>query len=135
MTSNIPPNEQPRRRNKSLAQSSIERPGTLRGLIERAMLTWRLLWDNRVGIGPKLIPVAGLIYLISPIDLLPALALGPLAPIGALDDIGIILLALNLFIRVAPPDVVKEHQRELGGSLTQGSDDDVIEGSARPSDE
>jgi uncharacterized membrane protein YkvA (DUF1232 family) len=90
-----------------------------------------------VGIGPKLIPIAGLIYVLSPIDLLPAFLLGPLAPIGALDDIGIILLALNLFIQVAPPDVVKEHQRELGSVSARGGDDDgdVIEGSAKSLDE
>lgn len=137
MSSNIPLNEQPGRPNKSITQPSLERPGALRALIERAALTWRLFWDGRVGIGPKLIPVAGLVYLVSPVDLLPALMLGPLAPLGALDDIGIILLVLNLFIQVSPPDVVKEHLRELGSGFLRsaGDDDDVIDGTAKPLDE
>lgn len=136
MSSNLPLNEQPRRQDKSLAQSSLERPGTLRALYEKGILTWRLFWDNRVGIGAKLIPLAGLIYLVSPIDLLPAWLIGPLAPLGALDDIGIILLALNWFVQLAPPDVVKEHLRELGHSFIPSTDeDDVIEGSARSVDD
>lgn len=141
MSSNIPLNEQPKRRDKSLTQSSLERPGALRALLEKAALTWRLFWDGRVGIWPKLIPVAGLIYLVSPIDFLPALLMGPLAPLGVLDDVGIILLALNWFVQVAPPDVVKEHLRELGrGSARRAGDDDgvddgVIEGTATSIDD
>jgi uncharacterized membrane protein YkvA (DUF1232 family) len=137
MSSNLPLNEQPKRQDKSLTQSSLERPGALRSLYEKGALTWRLLRDSRVGIGPKLIPLAGLIYLVSPIDFLPALFMGPLAPLGALDDIGIILLALNWFIQVAPPDVVKEHLRELGRSFTSHAEDDgdVIEGTAKSSDD
>lgn len=137
MSTNVPPNEQPNHQAKSLTRS-LERPGALRALIERAMLTWRLFWDSRVGIGPKLIPIAGLIYVVSPVDLLPAFLMGPLAPLGTLDDIGVILLALNLFIQIAPPDIVKEHLRELGGSImhqAEGDNDDVIDGTARPLDE
>jgi len=132
MSSDIPPNEQPKKK-RSL---STTRPGALRALYERALLSWRLFWDARVSILPKLLPVGAIVYLVSPVDLLPALAMGPLAPIGALDDVGVILLALSLFIQVAPPDVVKEHLRELGGSLTRYSDDDdVIEGTVISEDE
>jgi uncharacterized membrane protein YkvA (DUF1232 family) len=137
MSSNIPLNEQPNRRDKSLTQSSLERPGALRALFERAALTWRLFWDKRVGVGPKLIPIAGLIYLVSPVDVMPALFMGPFAPLGALDDVGIILLALNWFIQVAPPDVVQEHLRELGRGFAHHAEDDgdIIEGTAKNIDD
>jgi uncharacterized membrane protein YkvA (DUF1232 family) len=136
MSSNLPPNEQPQRQSQPLPRSSLDRAGALRAFIEKAVLTWRLFWDDRVGIGPKLIPCAAAIYLISPIDLLPAVLLGPLAPLGVVDDVGVVLLALSLFIQVSPPDVVKEHLRELGGVfMPHAADDDVIEGTARAIDQ
>lgn len=137
MSPNIPLNGQSNRREKSLTQSTLERPGALRALFEKAVLTWRLFWDGRVGIGPKLIPVAGLVYLVSPVDLLPELFMGPLAPLGVLDDVGIIMLALNWFIQVSPPDVVKEHMRELGRGLARHAedDDDIVEGTAKSIDD
>ncbi len=111
--------------------STSSEPGALRALYERAAITWRLFWDGRVGILPKLIPVAAIAYLISPIDLAPALALGPLAPLGALDDVGVLLLALNLFIQATPPDLVREHLRELSAGRhtppLSDADDDAID--------
>lgn len=136
MSSNIPLNEQSDQQDKSLTQSSPDRPGALRALFENAALTWRLFWDGRVGIGPKLIPIGALIYLVSPIDIISELLVGPL---GALDDVGIILVALNLFIHVSPPDVVQEHLRELGRGFARrpgkNVDDDVIEGTATSIDD
>ena len=134
MSSTIPPNEQPQKQNRSLSTTSLERPGALRALWEKTMLSWRLFWDGRVGILPKLLPIGAAIYLVSPVDLLPALALGP---IGTLDDVGVVILALSLFIQVAPPDIVKEHLRELGGNLSRytDSDDDVIDGTVVNDDE
>ncbi|MBN1429844.1 MAG: DUF1232 domain-containing protein [Anaerolineae bacterium] len=138
MSSNIPPNEQPKSKNRSLSTDSLERPGALRALWDRTLLSWRLFWDGRVGVLPKLLPIGAAIYLVSPIDLLPALLMGPLAPLGALDDVGIILLALNLFIQVSPPDIVKEHLRELGSNLlrhSDGDEGDVIDGTVVNKDE
>lgn len=89
-------------------------PGTLRSLYERTILTWRLIWDKRVGWLPKVIPLGALVYAISPLDLAPVIFLGPLAPLGVLDDAGILLLALSLFVKACPPDVVQEHLLQLG---------------------
>jgi uncharacterized membrane protein YkvA (DUF1232 family) len=110
----------------------------VRTLYERAILTWKLFWDRRVSLLPKLIPALAVAYAISPLDLAPALAMGPLAPLGVLDDVGILLLALGLFIEACPPDVVREYQRELGASrsnLLPGGEPDVVEGEARSLDE
>src|SRR5690606_2144028 len=89
--------------------------GMLRSMVERASLTWKLLWDRRVGWLPKLIQVLGLAYIVSPVDLLPELLVGVLGPLIALDDIGVIMLVLNPFIQAAPPDLVREHLRALRG--------------------
>ena len=94
-----------------------------RNLFERAALTWRLMWDRRVGFVPKLIPLVGLAYVISPIDFLPAMITGPLGVLDDLGAIGIVLLTLGTFIKLAPPDVVSEHLRELGVSTTNLNDD------------
>ena len=68
-------------------------------LFKNARLTWRLLTDRRVPPMLKAIPVATLLYVLSPIDFLPDVALG----LGQLDDIGIILLGLMLFIKIWSP--------------------------------
>jgi len=73
-------------------------------------LTWRLLKDRRVPLKIKCIPVGGLLYLIFPLDLLNDFLL-PL--LGYMDDLLIIIFALNLFIRLSPPEVVREHIMEL----------------------
>lgn len=83
--------------------------GVLEALVRRAQLIWRLLLDERVNLGLKLIPLAALLYVLFPIDILPDL----LPPLGQIDDIAAIILGLNLFVEMVPPDIVREHQREL----------------------
>jgi len=123
----------------SPTRSPEEKVGLLRTLYQNAILTWQLFWDGRVGFWPKLIPVLALIYLISPIDLIPAALLGPLAPLGAIDDLGFIVLALNLFVKAAPPDVVREYLRSFSRQDVPDDwadrpdwqdDDNVIDGQA-----
>ncbi len=114
-------------------RSPEERVGLLRSLVERAVLTWKLIWDPRVGFFPKLIPALGLVYIISPIDLIPELVAGPL---GLTDDLGVLLLVLTLFVQAAPTDVVREHLRELRRRRAEADEDDqVVEGYAEQVDE
>ncbi|MGE5141650.1 MAG: YkvA family protein, partial [Rudaea sp.] len=90
-------------------------PGTLAQLVRTAQLVWRLLLDPRVPILYKLIVPLVVIYVLSPLDLIPDLI--PIA--GQLDDVGVIFFGLRFFIQVCPPDVVMEHRRALaGGSNT-----------------
>lgn len=59
------------------------------------ILAWRLLWDPNVPATLKLLlPVFAIIYLISPIDLMPFLPF---------DDIVIVGIALKLFVELAQP--------------------------------
>lgn len=89
-----------------------EAAGLFGGLIKQARLGWRLLKDNRVPGWVKLIPAAALIYFLSPIDLIPDLALPGL---GEVDDIVVLLLALKMFLDLSPPTIVREHLEDLFG--------------------
>jgi uncharacterized membrane protein YkvA (DUF1232 family) len=71
-------------------------------------LYWRLFYDSRVSLLPKVLLVAAIIYAISPLDFLPDWNL-PI--IGELDDIVVLLLALRAFIPLCPRAVVEEHVR------------------------
>lgn len=94
-----------------------ETAGMVGGVIKQARLAWRLLRDARVPGWAKMIPVAGVLYLLSPIDILPEAFL-PL--LGEVDDVVILLLAVKLFIDLSPPGVVREHLRDLF-NMPQGS--------------
>lgn len=101
-------------------QRSTRSHGTARVLLEPGMwnnlrLAWRLFRDSRVAPLLKLfVPILVLLYLVSPIDLIPDVLLG----IGQLDDIGVmaaaLLLAIRLLPRLAPDEVVSDHLRDLG---------------------
>jgi uncharacterized membrane protein YkvA (DUF1232 family) len=84
--------------------------GFFQDLIMRGRLILRLMMDNRVNFFLKLLPVAALIYLVSPIDLLP----GAVIPfIGALDDAAVVWLGATLFLSLCPEEVVQEHMDAL----------------------
>jgi uncharacterized membrane protein YkvA (DUF1232 family) len=73
-------------------------------------LTWRLFTDKRVWLPPKIILVLGLFfsaaYVILPIDLIPDWTIPGL---GLVDDTMIIGLALFLFMKLCPRNIVREH--------------------------
>lgn len=88
-------------------------------------VAWKLMQDESVSPALKLIPFLALIYLISPIDLIPDLALG----LGQLDDIGVILFAIATFIRLAPPGSIA---RARGDASDEA---DWVDAAARRKDE
>ncbi len=79
-------------------------PDLLTQLLRQLVLVWRLLFDRRVSWKSKLIPLAVLLYMLSPLDFLPDV----LFPIGIADDVGVLVFGLQFFIQSAPPDVVEE---------------------------
>jgi uncharacterized membrane protein YkvA (DUF1232 family) len=98
---------------KSTSPSDLqETAGLFGGLIKQARLAWRLLKDERVPGWVKLIPTAALIYFLSPIDLIPDLALPGL---GEVDDIMMLLIALKMFLDLSPSNIVREHLEDLFG--------------------
>ena len=52
--------------------------------------------EHRLARTTWIVAIASLIYTISPIDLIPELVLGPL---GYVDDLGLVSIAVSLFIR------------------------------------
>lgn len=137
--SDLPPEERPgtREDNRLSEYTAAERAGALRALLDRGLLTWRLFWDGRVGLLPKLIPLAALVYIISPFDLISEVLVPVLGPLVVVDDIGLLIGALTLFIQASPPDVVREHLRTLGARVTPPpeEDDDIVDGHAEVIDE
>jgi uncharacterized membrane protein YkvA (DUF1232 family) len=78
-------------------------------------LVWALLRDGRVPAQQKLI-LAGIgAYLFFPIDLIPDFV----PVLGQLDDLAVVLLGLDLFIRSAPADIVEEHLAKISQDKDQ----------------
>src|SRR5436190_24346723 len=74
-----------------------------------ARLYWRLFRDRRVSILPKALLVLTLVYVISPFDLIPDF----IPVIGEMDDLAVVLSGLWLFIRLCPPEVVRETVHDI----------------------
>jgi uncharacterized membrane protein YkvA (DUF1232 family) len=84
--------------------------GFFQDLILRIKLIMRLVGDKRVNIFLKILPVGGLIYLVSPIDIIPDIAL---PVVGYLDDALVVWLCSTLFVALCPDEVVQEHMNAL----------------------
>jgi uncharacterized membrane protein YkvA (DUF1232 family) len=82
-------------------------------------LVWALIRDGRVPAQQKLILVGIGAYLFFPIDLIPDFV----PVLGQLDDLAVVLLGLDLFIRSAPPDIVEEHLAKISQDKDQLSRD------------
>jgi uncharacterized membrane protein YkvA (DUF1232 family) len=78
------------------------------------VLLARLLRDPQVPRRSKLIALLGIGYVLSPIDLLPAILLGPL---GLLDDVVVVTAALSRLINHVHPDVVRAAWPGQGDAL------------------
>jgi uncharacterized membrane protein YkvA (DUF1232 family) len=85
--------------------------GFLTDIIRQARLAWRLMFDPRVPLWVKTIVPASLIYLITPIDIVPDVIPG----LGQLDDLAVIIIGVRLFIDLCPPEIVREHWQDLQG--------------------
>jgi uncharacterized membrane protein YkvA (DUF1232 family) len=84
-------------------------------LPNRLRLLWALLRDDRVSPWLKRLgPLGALLYVLSPIDVIPDFLLGP----GQMDDLGVVAVMLfvlsKLIVRFAPQAVVAEHLAAMG---------------------
>ncbi len=68
-------------------------------------VSWLLFWDGRVFPLLKILPLAAVLYVLSPIDLLRDFKLG----IGQLDDVLVASVLLTLFVVLSPRKLVSEH--------------------------
>lgn len=87
---------------------NIFNPLNWQQLGQEFQVTWQLLWDDRVPLYAKAIPLGTGLYVIMPIDLLP----DAVPIIGKLDDIVLMLVALRVFVALAPREVVEEYARQ-----------------------
>ncbi len=88
-------------------------PRRLLGLVQHLpsflRLFWRLFKDPRVGIKAKLLALSVFAYLILPADLVPDL----LPALGHVDDLLLLFLGLRGFVKLCPPEVVREHVQRI----------------------
>jgi len=102
--------------------------GFLADVIRQVRLAWRLLLDWRVPLWIKAIVPAALLYVVSPADIMPDVALG----LGQLDDLAILVIGTKLFIELCPPAIVREHMQELLGETNWRVEPNVPTSSASP---
>jgi uncharacterized membrane protein YkvA (DUF1232 family) len=71
------------------------------------ILLWRLLTDPRVNGKDKILLGSGVVYFLSPIDLIPEAFLGP---IGYADDLVLAVYILHkMLVNDVSPDILREH--------------------------
>ena len=114
--------------------SWLSRPSLLRTLVSHVRVTLRLLREPSVPLLFKLIPVLAAGYVISPFDFVPDI----LPIVGQVDDLGVIFIALETFLRLSPARAVDYHR----AAVTQGrpfgpmpSDGEVIDAEFRRHDD
>lgn len=120
--------------NKKPNQSIIpSQGGILQDLTLRSKLFFRLLGDRRVSGWAKLLPLGALVYLISPLDLIPG---DLLTVIGLADDAAILWLGYYAFIEMCPPEVVRELAKKIISNnavvdeVQTAAAEDVVDGEA-----
>lgn len=76
-------------------------------------LLGRIVKDRRVPVRAKAFAAAVLVYVVSPIDIIPDFVIG----FGKLDDLILSAVAIQHLIEVAGPEIVAEHWDGSEGSL------------------
>jgi uncharacterized membrane protein YkvA (DUF1232 family) len=100
-------------------------------IVNQFRLIWRLINDSRVPLWVKFIPPLAILYLISPVDLIPDPVLG----LGQLDDLAILLLGFKVFVELCPPEIRERYLAELAGGTAPQPDDDVVDTTYRVVDD
>ncbi|MFQ5665196.1 MAG: YkvA family protein [Candidatus Binatia bacterium] len=81
----------------------------MRYLPQFVQLYWRLLRDPRVSVWPKALLLLSVLYVLSPVDILPDVM--PL--LGQADDLVLVIVVCRLFMYMCPREVVQEHVRRI----------------------
>ena len=85
------------------------RPSLIGTLFAELRLAWRLLREPRVAFYAKAVPALAALYVISPLDVIPDI----LPVLGQVDDLGIIILSVKLFLRFCPASIKDFHARAI----------------------
>lgn len=104
---------------ESVLRNRAKEPGFWREIWQQVRLVVYLLRDPEVPFYLKLLPLAALLYVLFPFDLLP-----DLVPIlGQVDDLTAVLVSSKVFIEMAPPALVAHYVkliRERDGFAQDG---------------
>jgi uncharacterized membrane protein YkvA (DUF1232 family) len=91
-------------------------PGFWMNLLNSFRIAWRLLWDGRVPLSTKIIPLLVGLYILSPIDIIPDFIPG----LGQIDDLALFLIGVQAFIAMSPKDLVARFRAEINGDPPSG---------------
>jgi uncharacterized membrane protein YkvA (DUF1232 family) len=81
------------------------RPSLMGRLFTEVRLAARLMREPRVPLFAKAAPALAMLYVLSPLDVIPDV----LPVLGQVDDLGILILSMKLFLRLCPADVTSFH--------------------------
>jgi len=97
-----------------LAGASSDLRDALLAAPDLVVLVLRLLREPRVRSGDKAIALLGILYVLSPVDLLPEFLFGP---IGLIDDALMLAVTVSRLVNRVHPDVVRAHWSGQGDAL------------------
>jgi len=98
----------------------FERFKVLPQVLRTGRLALRLLRDQRVPLTAKVVFGATVLYMLSPIDVIPDW----IPVLGQADDLVVLMAGLNLFLKACPGWLVQEHEDALDGR--RGARDEPI---------
>lgn len=107
-------------KNNTTTNDQLKDPGFLMELWQQIKLVFYLLRDRDVPLYLKVLPFAGLLYVLFPIDFIPDV----IPVLGQLDDLTILIVGLKVFIEMAPANIVAQYMDQMRG-LTR-----VVDGEA-----
>ena len=100
------------------------RPSVMGTVFAELRLAWRLMREPRVPLVAKALPVLAALYVVSPLDFIPDV----LPVLGQMDDLGILILSVKLFLRMCPPAAASFHAEAItsGRRFTPMNPADVV---------
>ena len=100
------------------------RPSVMGTVFAELRLAWRLMREPRVPLVAKALPVLAALYVVSPLDFIPDV----LPVLGQLDDLGILILSVKLFLRMCPSTAASFHAEAItsGRRFTPMNPADVV---------
>jgi uncharacterized membrane protein YkvA (DUF1232 family) len=92
-------------------------------LFSRLQIALKLIKDPRVPPLMKIVPFLPLIYLVFPMDFIPDLIPG----LGQLDDIGMIILGIEAFMKLVPQTILSEYEKGDGSKPQAANSNTVVD--------
>ena len=89
------------------------RLGAVRSLWRSSRLAWRLVRDPRTPMADKLFLFGAIALIVSPINWIPNF----IPVLGQMEDLALLTLAVNLFLKRVPDYLRLEHEAALGFAI------------------